>query len=242
MIKFFRHIRQRLVAESKFSKYFLYAIGEIILVVIGILIALQINNWNEEKALSETELNILNVMLKNLQSDLDDMAFNIAFYNIRLNANRTVLEALKNPDKVPDTLAYTYANLGSNPYFIESTSAYDNLKSIGFEMIQNDTLREEIMQLYGIKYQWMGELEDDHARFYSNKLEPLLMANFKTAVPFESASPVVEIQELAENHAFKEALRYNSGWTFFILGRYSEAVEAAKSLQDNIRIEIDKRN
>ena len=49
MIKFFRKIRQRLLTENKFSKYLLYAIGEIILVVIGILIALQVNNYNEAK-------------------------------------------------------------------------------------------------------------------------------------------------------------------------------------------------
>jgi len=55
MIKFFRNIRKRLVAESKFSKYLLYAIGEIILVVIGILIALQINNWNENRKLENSK-------------------------------------------------------------------------------------------------------------------------------------------------------------------------------------------
>jgi len=49
MIKFFRKIRQNLVMENKTGKYFKYAIGEIILVVIGILIALQINNWNERR-------------------------------------------------------------------------------------------------------------------------------------------------------------------------------------------------
>ena len=49
MIKFFRHIRQQLLNENKTGKYFKYAIGEIVLVVIGILIALQINNWNEER-------------------------------------------------------------------------------------------------------------------------------------------------------------------------------------------------
>ena len=49
MIKFFRKIRQRLLTENKISKYLVYAIGEIILVVIGILIALQINNWNEQR-------------------------------------------------------------------------------------------------------------------------------------------------------------------------------------------------
>jgi len=47
MIKFFRKIRQNLLRENKTGKYFKYAIGEITLVVIGILIALQINNWNE---------------------------------------------------------------------------------------------------------------------------------------------------------------------------------------------------
>jgi len=49
MIKFFRKIRQQLLTENKFSKYLLYAVGEIVLVIIGILFALQINNWNNEK-------------------------------------------------------------------------------------------------------------------------------------------------------------------------------------------------
>ncbi len=55
MIKFFRQIRQQLLTENKFSKYFLYAIGEIILVVIGILIALSINNWNQHKLETKKE-------------------------------------------------------------------------------------------------------------------------------------------------------------------------------------------
>ncbi|SDH04615.1 hypothetical protein [Winogradskyella thalassocola] len=58
MIKLFRNIRQRLLSENKFSKYMLYAIGEIILVVIGILIALQINNWNENRK-SDIELQLI---------------------------------------------------------------------------------------------------------------------------------------------------------------------------------------
>lgn len=72
MIKFFRKIRQNLVMENKTSKHFKYAIGEIVLVVIGILIALQINNWNSnriqkanqwqlsKRLLAETKRNIKN--------------------------------------------------------------------------------------------------------------------------------------------------------------------------------------
>mgnify|MGYP000716079377 CR=1 FL=1 len=66
MIKFFRNIRRRLWSESKFSKYLLYAVGEIILVVIGILIALQINNWNEQRKKIERS----NIALKELQTEV----------------------------------------------------------------------------------------------------------------------------------------------------------------------------
>ena len=55
MIKFFRKYRQQLLSENRFTKYLIYAIGEIILVVIGILIALQINNWNETQKQNKEE-------------------------------------------------------------------------------------------------------------------------------------------------------------------------------------------
>lgn len=74
MIKFFRKVRQRLLSENKFSKYLLYAIGEIILVVIGILIALQINNNNESRKQRARELHYL----KNIKTDLN---LNIAHIN-----------------------------------------------------------------------------------------------------------------------------------------------------------------
>ena len=60
MIRFFRQIRQRLLTENRFSKYLLYAVGEILLVVIGILIALQVDNWNEERKTRNLETIFLN--------------------------------------------------------------------------------------------------------------------------------------------------------------------------------------
>ena len=69
MIKFFRKIRQQFLTENKFSKYLLYAIGEVILVVIGILIALQINNWNERKKERAQEQKYLTEIRKNLEAD-----------------------------------------------------------------------------------------------------------------------------------------------------------------------------
>jgi hypothetical protein len=69
MIKLFRNIRQQMLTKNKFSKYLLYALGEIILVVIGILIALQINNWNESQKQKQQEQIILKNILKDLEKD-----------------------------------------------------------------------------------------------------------------------------------------------------------------------------
>ncbi|WP_445386465.1 DUF6090 family protein [Robiginitalea sp. IMCC44478] len=66
MLRFFRHIRQRLLTDNKISKYLLYAVGEILLVVIGILIALQVNSWNEAKQ----EERLAREYLNSLKSDL----------------------------------------------------------------------------------------------------------------------------------------------------------------------------
>ncbi len=80
MIKFFRHIRKSLLSENKFSKYLLYAIGEIILVVIGIMIALQFNNRNEQRK----SLNVVTETIKALEVDLlynfDDVSSVLNFY------------------------------------------------------------------------------------------------------------------------------------------------------------------
>ena len=70
MIKFFRNIRQSLHNEGKTSKYFKYAIGEIVLVVIGILIALQVNNWNENRISFTKKEKLLNALKIEFKSNL----------------------------------------------------------------------------------------------------------------------------------------------------------------------------
>ena len=71
MIKFFRKIRQDLLSQGKTGKYFKYAIGEIVLVVIGILIALSINNWNEKRKLNDTIKDVYSIVKSDLLSDIE---------------------------------------------------------------------------------------------------------------------------------------------------------------------------
>jgi hypothetical protein len=80
-MKYFRKIRQKTLTENKFGKYLTYAIGEIILVVIGILIALAINNWNNEKRIHSEETATLQKLIQDLKSDNERYLDNIEFYN-----------------------------------------------------------------------------------------------------------------------------------------------------------------
>jgi hypothetical protein len=91
MIKFFRRIRQQLLSENKFSKYLLYAIGEIILVVIGILIALQINNNNNYNEQRKIEREYLISLQSEFKSNLDKLHLSINDNEIRIKALKDLL-------------------------------------------------------------------------------------------------------------------------------------------------------
>ena len=84
MIKFFRKIRQKLLSENKFSKYLIYAIGEIILVVLGILIALQFNTWQIEKKDRQIEKTLLENIKRDLESDIQEFR-NVKEFKISQN-------------------------------------------------------------------------------------------------------------------------------------------------------------
>ena len=69
MISFFRKIRQKLLSQNRVTRYLIYAVGEILLVVVGILIALQVNNWNEERKAKSKERELLIFALENIRTD-----------------------------------------------------------------------------------------------------------------------------------------------------------------------------
>src|SRR6056297_2397045 len=106
MIKFLRKIRQNLLMENKTTKYLKYAIGEILLVVIGILIALQINNWNEQK---NTDLKIGEYyaqLLDDLKSDQVFANRTIEEFTVKLNAYEIYIDMYHSDEDLTPVQAY----------------------------------------------------------------------------------------------------------------------------------------
>ncbi|RNC87983.1 MAG: hypothetical protein ED556_01990 [Winogradskyella sp.] len=128
MIKFFRKIRQRLLSENKFSKYLIYAFGEIILVVIGILLALQINNWNQERTQQKAVKTALEQIQNELLNDLTQ-SYNLTAY---LERKDSIIERVLK-DEVTENDYKTYGNLR---YLIRNTRVF-TLNRDGYTSLMN---------------------------------------------------------------------------------------------------------
>ena len=143
MIKFFRRIRQKLVTESKFSKYLLYAIGEVILVMIGILLALQVNNWNIDRTDRISESKYLNNIKLDLQKDLASLNYQLEFRKEKYKGTQKLVHQL-NGQPIDDLneLAYNVANTLMAERFTPNNSTYNELASSGnLNLITNDSIK-----------------------------------------------------------------------------------------------------
>ena len=96
MIKIFRRLRQNLIMENKTGKYLKYAIGEIVLVVIGILIALSINNWNQNRITKLKEKKTLIELVQNLNSNLEQFSSNIKVENDIIKSVEILIDHIEN--------------------------------------------------------------------------------------------------------------------------------------------------
>ncbi len=177
MIKFFRKIRQKLLSDNKFSKYLMYAIGEIVLVVIGILIALQINNWNEQSKTRKSAEIQLNQLIQNISDDL-----------IQLDSLNTVIETnIINSQALSDqfqriipfdslTTSYITASLFEQNFYANST-AYDKLNKTGEFSILPKALQLDITAYYNALHR-IKEREEITNTFIKKEIEPYYFNNY----------------------------------------------------------------
>ncbi len=149
MIPFFRRLRYRFAQDNQFLKYSRYAIGEIVLVVVGILIALYINNWNEARKEREFELEMLREVAKSLNSDREYLGMLQRRNEVKENALQTMHQMIESGGFYPDSvLLKTYNDLTNRSFFMYNTGAYESIKSAGMDKISNDSIRAGLIELY----------------------------------------------------------------------------------------------
>jgi len=150
MVQLFRKIHQSLLAENKFSKYLLYAIGEIILVVIGILIALSINNWNESNKLKNEEILYLKRLKIDIEKDTLYYNKNIDRANLLIDKNNSFLKKLyDNQKSIDEGRKLMNMPLWDSEYLAVQDNTYRELVSSGkLNIISNPTLKVAVVDFY----------------------------------------------------------------------------------------------
>ena len=180
MIKFFRKIRLELMEQNKTAKYFKYAIGEIILVVIGILIALQINNWNNNK-INRSESNELNQrLLAEVNTNIDLGLKKMEQIENMIKSSKGILDLFNIPltnktSKTLDSLVYIVIE-GVKIEYVTGTLG-EGLNTGKVALLDSKILKSK---LYGLpsNIEYVREYDKTFSDYATHYLQPFLYKNF----------------------------------------------------------------
>ena len=160
---FYKYLRRRSLADKKFGKYLLYAIGEILILVIGVFFALQANIWNETRQNEVTEISILKAIKAGLEQDLATFQdYDIALLEEVLVSSQIIIDHLEDDLPYNDSLAYHFLASNYTTHLIYNKGAISTLKSTGVNIITNEKVRNQIIELYDVNFDFMDYLGRNH--------------------------------------------------------------------------------
>ncbi|WP_455170525.1 DUF6090 family protein [Aegicerativicinus sediminis] len=181
--------------ENKTSKYFKYAVGEIILVVIGILIALQINNWNENRKLRKTEVKLLSELKDDLLKTRMDLLTDLAKAEHLLKVTDSMYLKIVEGQKLNGTfqLQIPSSYFSESPLLFPKLSAYKSIEAFGVNTISNDSLRKQITDFFELQLKRISYVESLNLDLNENKLKGYLQ---NTSIPANNCSDCESLQDL----------------------------------------------
>ncbi len=236
MIKFFRRIRQNLIKENKVSRYVLYAVGEIVLVVIGIMIALSINNWNQERTNRTEEQNYYRNIQRQLVEDKGVIKGNIDYNSSFLAQFRYAIEIIeKNDRNSKDSLAKISLNLQRFSDFHRQSNIYQAMINSGeIKLLKNQKIIDKLQRLEEI-YIYINKLEETHSKAVMTFVVPNIISSIKVHT--------MNIENVEEMYSFE----FQNGFTLFmgLMGEkneiYQRALDKIETIHDLIDDELGNK-
>lgn len=255
MIKFFRKIRQNLLFEGKTGRYLKYALGEIILVVIGILIALQINNWNETRKLKNQELKYLSGIKSDLNLNIIELKNYTVARETSVNSPKIILEIFNNKrELIPDEFNFHNLNVEIWSPFKRNDNTYQELVNSGnLAIISNDTIKNLLLNMQ-LSYK---QIEFIESHMY-NDFENYMFPNYFSTADLESDISNYtyqmsngtqgdrtklskgKIELLLKNQTFKNAFVLSIFNNNLVIDEYEKMKDMSEKLLDIINLEIAK--
>ena len=239
MIKFFRKIRQNLLAEGKTGKFFKYAIGEILLIVIGILIALSINNWNEKRKDNNLKHTFLLKLKSNLQDDIssfEEVEKINEQYLMHIDSALTIINNHKSYN-TRDLQKHLKSLTRSSP-FNTNRIAFDNLLSIGkVNIIESDSITEKLFAYYKEVQDVKESVKEGMDTYNRNTFGPALLEfDFINSSKFKTKA----LSEYIESPLIVNSLEFKKLMIEYFNKQTNGLVSGALELKNLINEEIKK--
>jgi hypothetical protein len=207
MIKFFRRIRKQLLSEGKLSKYLLYALGEIVLVVIGILIAIAISEWRGDVKDMQREKRLLSELRETLIQDQNIVKDEFAKVNRTLEKLYVLDSLLKlPPPEVDDELCELLGMVYGLRALDLNKATYEDLKSTGLSIVRDEAIRSQIISVFEDRY---GKVEGVHINEQSINMvnRPYYLSNFIDIQFFSFARPT-DVQKIWSDPYYHNIVHY----------------------------------
>ena len=243
MLGFLRKIRRGLLAENKLTRYLVYAVGEIFLVVIGILIALQINTWNEQRKSARLLRTYYAQILQDLAKDAPYVSARLRTLRTNLTAYRTYAEALPTrttPAEIvrsSEALSYDFDYLQFTANTTETLQRTGDIKLLPID-IRNQLIDLQHEQAYVIKTTYTNN------RLFVEELLDAAKLGYaqQDLLGFDPAAPLYESLRIAE-HQPEIALTVNSAFYIKDLTERGEykSLQRIRQLTDALFAEINAR-
>jgi hypothetical protein len=219
-------------------------IFEFLSIFIAVIAAFALDNWNDNRNNRHAESKILSEIINGLDKDLFDVQLNIEGHKRGVNATAFFRNLIAKKPIATDSLMFHYFHLTRDFVSIQNTSGYETLQSRGLELIQNDSLRTDIISLYEYAYKTLRKLEEEYyeMQFHENYFKEInasLAQNFQ----FNEDKQIVGIRTPLQLDAQQEKLlllylyRIESNRNF-ILVYYTEIEKTIKALREEIEEEL----
>ncbi len=236
MIKVFRPIRKSLTEENKMGKYFKYAIGEIILVIIGILIALQINAWNETRKTKLDLHNSLNAMVNELGDNIQFMSKEKANFQYRIDGLKRILNDSASESDLRVIPNFFALDLRSKSFSKVFELIKDNKQ---LQLIEDEKLAKKISQFYEYTLHDMEDYTKWHAGFVRDNIDPYILEN----IPIENDLINTNVaRELLSQVKFKNILSYQKVFYQDYIDFNTKNIAEAEALKTAIESFLERIN
>lgn len=246
----FRKIKKNLLTKNRIKKYITYAIGEIVLVVIGILIALQINNWNEQAKNNQIKTVFLKDFISDLETDIHVLKGRITDNKNRLKAIDSILFNLTNKTKLSNKKLNQFINnhyeLATESYFIAEQSTIRQFEtSNNGNLILPKKIKDKLFKYYAMNNR-IEQNDEKSLQLYQHNfitkdiITPFLKINAPEMVNFNFNTKSFELQTLKENENYLFAINIKKINTVNQTGNYKLIINTAENIIKSINTELSK--